>query len=149
MQKILEAFNKHENVLSLAFDIQAAFDAVWHKGLILKMQKLKVPEYIIRWTKFFLADRTFEVRVGDAISERAPIITGVPQGSSISPILFSIFINDIPMRSASNDGYSLLFADDLTVFFLFKNVKLNNETVSGRALRATSWKSNSGFVNGE
>ena len=63
----------------------------------------------------------------------SPIVTGVPQGSSISPILFSIFINDIPMRSIAGDSYSLLYADDLTVFFSFKNVRLKDEDVSRRA----------------
>ena len=49
-QKTLEAFNKKVNVLSLSFDIQAAFDAVWHDGLIFKMQKFGIPSYIVEWT---------------------------------------------------------------------------------------------------
>lgn len=50
-----------------------------------------------------------------------------PQGSAISPLLFSIFINDMPMNNKINYAYSLLFADDLTSFFCFdKEGKLKN-----------------------
>ena len=131
-QKVLEAFNVDKKVLSFSFDIQAAFDAVWHHGLVFKMQKAGVPRYMVNWTRAFLSDRTFSVRVNDSISALAPIITGVPRGSSVSPILFSMFINDIPMSVEKHKSYSLLFADDLTVSFIFKSVKLKDEEVSSR-----------------
>jgi hypothetical protein len=92
-QKVMEAFNKKgRKVLTLSFDIQAAFDAVWHEGLIYKMLKYNIPKYLINWTRGFLSNRSFEVKVNDSITKPAPIITGVPQGSSISPILFGIFM---------------------------------------------------------
>lgn len=52
--------------------------------------------------------------MGDSISELKKIETGVPQGGVLSPILFSIFINDIPIKN------ELLFADDLVTFFIYK-----------------------------
>ena len=131
-QKIMEAFDKKEKVLSLSFHIQAAFDAVWHGGLIRKMQIADVPEYIVEWTRFFLAERSFEVNVGYVLSESCAIVTGVPQGSSISPILFSIFINDIPIKTGSDNTYSLSFADDLTVLFVYSKITLREDNVSSR-----------------
>jgi len=131
-QKILESYRNKKKVLSLSFDIQAAFDAVWHNGLLFKLRKLGVPGYITRWTTRFLENRSFDVRVGDSVSGRSPIVTGVPQGSSISPILFSVFINDIPSRSSRDDAYSLLFADDLTVFFIFGSTKIKDENICNR-----------------
>jgi hypothetical protein len=132
-QKILEAFNKRDRkVLSLSFDIQAAFDAVWHEGLIFKMLKAGIPDYMTKWTTAFLADRSFQVRVNETVSESSPIVTGVPQGSSISPILFGIFINDIPMSSVPRESYSVLYADDLTVSFLFDKVTVKSDNVSDR-----------------
>ena len=117
-------------MLALSFDIKAAFDSVWHIGLIYKMLKAQVPRYIVEWTHDFLTGRSFEVKVNDAVSGLMPIVTGVPQGSSISPILFSIFINDIPMGSSSSESYSLLFADDLTTSFFYDKIRISDENVS-------------------
>jgi hypothetical protein len=83
------------------------------------MIKIKVPSYIVLWVLFFLQNRTFEIRVNEAISRTSSIVAGVPQGSSISPILFSIFINDIPAKYVQNVEHSLLFADDLMALFMF------------------------------
>ena len=46
--------------------------------------------------------------------------------------MFSVFINDMPMRFSRENGYTLLFADDLTAFFFFENVKLNNVSIVKR-----------------
>ena len=96
-----------------------AFDKVWHNGIIYKMAKIQVPLYIIEWVKNFLSNRMFYVQVNNFESERGEIRTGVPQGAVISPILFTIFINDIPKENQKNKSYSLLFADDLLTFFIF------------------------------
>lgn len=121
-QKIAETLCRKKKLVSLSFDIQAAFDTVWHTGLLYKMIDKSVPNYIIRWVHHFLNDRTFRVRVEEAISESAPIGAGVPQGASISPVLFCMYINDIPMMSSDNIAHSMLFADDLTTFFTFDKV---------------------------
>ena len=123
-QKVSDAFNRGKKILSLYFDIEAAFDAVWHDGLVHKMITMEVPTYITVWVHNYLLDRSFDVRVGDSISSKARIVTGVPQGSSISPILFSIFINDIPAPFENNKCYSLLFADDLNIFSSLINPRI-------------------------
>jgi hypothetical protein len=84
------------------------------------MQKMGLPEYFIDWTEEFLFQRRFFVQIEDQNSEITLIKAGVPQGSVISPILFSIFINDIPKRNSSNEQFSLLYADDLSTSFIFK-----------------------------
>jgi exonuclease III len=125
-QKIYESFNRRKRVFAIFFDIQAAFDKVWHVGLISKMIDCKFPSFLIHWVFQFLSDRSFTVRINSSISEPQPISTGVPQGSVLSPILFSIFINDIPIEHKKNKSYSHLFADDLVTYFIFRrnnNVK--------------------------
>ena len=121
-QKTAEAFNRGKKVVSLFFDIEAAFDCVWHDALIYKLIGIKLPCYLILWISDFLTDRSFVIKVGDAVSAPAPIAGGVPQGSSISPILFSIFINDIPVNDAQNESFSILFADDLNTFFIYNSI---------------------------
>jgi len=75
------------------------------------------------WVSSFLAERTFRVRVGNCVSSSSPIETGVPQGSVLGPFLFSLFINDIPIRREvnSNSDFSVLFADDLATVFKFNH----------------------------
>ena len=119
-QKISESFNRKKKVCSLFFDISQAFDKTWHNGIIYKMAQLKVPLYILEWVSDFLRNRKFFVSVNNYKTAQGDIQTGVPQGAVISPLLFTIFINDIPKVNSKNNCYSLLFADDLVSFFIFK-----------------------------
>jgi hypothetical protein len=101
------------------FDISKAFDKVWHNGLMYKLIKLKCPLYLIEWIKAFLKNRCFFVKINSHLSLLAAILASVPQGSSLSPLLFSLFINDIPKRDISNCSGSLLYADDLVSMFMY------------------------------
>ena len=119
-QKIQECLNRGKKVCGIYFDISKAFDKVWHAGLIYKLIGLKVPMYIIRFVKSFLTDRTFRVKVNGAYSDPHPVTCSVPQGSVLGPLLFLIFINDIPLARSLNVSYSALFADDLKSIFIFR-----------------------------
>lgn len=102
------------------FDISKAFDNVWHKGLIFKLINARIPNYIIYYIQNFLNNRKFYIKIDNSRSDLYNIEAGVPQGAVLSPILFNIFINDIPLENSKNKSYSLLFADDLTTFFIFR-----------------------------
>ncbi len=75
------------------------------------------------WLKQFLTARSFAVRINNTITRKFIIAAGVPQVAVLSPTLFSIFINDIPINYMRNKNYSLLFADDLCSFHIFKKKK--------------------------
>ena len=77
---------------------------------------MKIPPQIISWIFDFLQNRTFSVKINEIFSSKYPITAGVPKGAVLSPILFSIFINDIPKTESKNKSNSLLFADDLASF---------------------------------
>jgi len=142
-QKVAEAFERKKKIVSFFFDIQGAFDTVWHDGLVYKLIELKIPAYIIYWVRAFLSKRFFQVKVDDEFSALAPIGAGVPQGSAISPILFSIFINDVPANSLENDSFTLLFADDLNTFFIFRSVNTELKNKIGRYMtKVEEWLCN-------
>ena len=101
-----------EKAVGIFFDIASAFDKVWHEGLIFKMVKLKIPYYLVRLIQEFLTDRSFIVKIGQEMSKECKIECGVPQGAVLSPTLFSIFVNDVPIKKSTNSK-TLLFADDI------------------------------------
>eukprot|EP00102_Acyrthosiphon_pisum_P011904 XP_008180827.1 PREDICTED: RNA-directed DNA polymerase from mobile element jockey-like [Acyrthosiphon pisum] len=94
-------------------EIQKAYDKVWHEGLIFKLLTMDVSHQLINLLRSFLLNRSFEVRIDNSLSNPRTISAGVPQGSCLSPHLFSVYINDMPKEKEANIA---LFADD-TVFF--------------------------------
>lgn len=103
----------------LIFDVEKAFDGIWHKALLHKMFLLKFPLYLIKITKSFITNRRFYVSLGNANSNEFNIVAGVPQGSILSPILYNIFISDL--KVPTHNCEMALFADDTAIYCSAKN----------------------------
>ena len=95
------------------FDFERAYDKVWREGLLHKMIKMKIPYAFVKYVRHFLSARRTKVEVNKVKSNTFYMNEGLPQGSSISPILFLIFINDI---LDDVDASPSLFADDTAVW---------------------------------
>ena len=120
---IRNALNNKFSVITIFLDIEKAYDMLWKDGLLFKLlNQLKIGGKMFNWIQDFLKNRKFQVRINEAFSNKYNIENGTPQGSSISPLLFLIMINDIKL--SNRKVHLSLFADDIAIWIETKD--LNN-----------------------
>ena len=95
-------------------DFSKAFDSVAHERLLLKLEHLGITGDLLKWIRTFLTRRTQCVRVDGVESYWRNVLSGIPQGSVLGPLLFVIFINDMPDEVKLN--ICKLFADDCKLY---------------------------------
>uniref|UniRef100_A0A6A7FMS9 Pol-like protein n=1 Tax=Hirondellea gigas TaxID=1518452 RepID=A0A6A7FMS9_9CRUS len=108
---VRECLIRDDFCVAVFLDIASAFDKVWHYGLLMKIKQMGLEGNLPRFVQKILSMRKLAVRVNGHVSERYPVHSGTPQGSIISPTLFSIMINDIFDSCPAGVHYSL-YADD-------------------------------------
>lgn len=120
---ITEELDKDNPVDSIYLDFRKAFDTVPHARLIKKLKHYKVDQNITQWIIDFLHNRKQRVVVNGTASSDKPVTSGIPQGSVLGPLLFLIFINDLPDCVSS---MCYIFADDTKITKTVKNEEDRN-----------------------
>ena len=114
---ILNAMDKKKITAIVLLDMSKAFDSINHGIMLNKLQDIGASISALQWFNSYLSNRTQTVRIHSALSDPLPMVNVVPQGSILGPILFSIYINDLPKipRSCSTDCY----VDDTKLYMCF------------------------------
>lgn len=107
-------------VCMLALDLSKAFDTVWHNALLYKLHAFGFPPYLIKIMRSYLSDRIMVLTTHESTATPKPVLHGVPQGSILGPLLFIIFLADMPK---SPQALTCLYADDTALLTTSKNAR--------------------------
>ena len=117
LHKLLENFysdiESGKSIGMLALDLRKAFDTVNHKILLDKLKHYGISEICLNWFRSYLEDRTQMARINGSVSDPLIITTGVPQGSILGPLLFTIYMKDLP--KCLQHCKTNMYADDTAI----------------------------------
>ena len=139
--EMFEAFdcNPSLEVRSVFLDISKAFDKVWREGLIYKTKSMGISGELLNLLENYLSDRYQRVVLNGQTSSWTPVLAGVPQGSILGPLLFLIYINDLPNELQSN---AKLFADDTSLFAVANDKNVCANILNSDLLAISKWAFN-------
>ncbi|GBN12650.1 putative RNA-directed DNA polymerase from transposon BS, partial [Araneus ventricosus] len=109
---VTQGFNHKFYTGGVFLDVRKAFDRMWHNGLIYKLLQFKIPNYLIGILINYLRNRTFRVKLNHTLSDIGSIKAGTPQGSILSPLLYTIYTSDFPKTKQIMNCF---FADDTAI----------------------------------
>jgi hypothetical protein len=108
------AFSRKRSVLAAFYDIKRAYDTVWHKMLLHKLNQVGLRGHMYKFFETFLTNRSIQVKIGSVYSSIKQIDMGIPQGSCIAPTAFNVMLYDIDRVQGAGVSYTL-YADDLAM----------------------------------
>jgi hypothetical protein len=119
-------------------DFSKAFDKVWHRGLIHKMNSYGIQGKLIKWFENYMFKRRQKVINKNSLSSFEPVSAGVPQRSVLGPLMFLIYINDIREKLISS---SRLFVDDTSLGYSSQSVDQIKTVINHDLLELNAWSS--------
>ncbi|KAK3927625.1 RNA-directed DNA polymerase from mobile element jockey [Frankliniella fusca] len=124
----------HQKAILVSLDIEAAFDKVPHRELLYKLRKTNQPDWLLKLLQNYYDSRTFQVKLENDISSTKVIRAGTAQGAVISPILYSLYISDMPIEE---DIQVYQYADD-TAYLASGITSTRASTIMNKQLRRLS-----------
>jgi len=143
-QEIQTGFAHKQYTVSVFFDIEKAFDHISSASVFRALSAMGIGGNVFLFIWNFLRDHTFFIRIGQALSQETRQLTGTPQGSVLSPLLFILAINDIQNIIEYPIRY-LLFADDLVLFSRGGSLPILQTTMQRTIDKLATWGKNHGL----
>ncbi len=148
LKDVASSIDQNEVPIGIFLDLSKAFDVIDHNILLSKLPSYGIRGIALDWITSYLKHRTQRVEIPywqertlhTYISNSLPIVHGVPQGSILGPILFLLYVNDMP--SSIKNGRTVLFADDT-------NVLCKKEAVNSTISEVSNWFNNNKLIVNE
>jgi hypothetical protein len=131
-----KALDEGKEIRAVFFDISKAFDRVWHKGLLAKLESAGICGNLLAWFSSYLTNRRQRVLLPGVASSWKYIKAGVPQGSILGPLLFLVFINDIVSEIRCNIR---LFADDTSLYITVDHPDNTAQILNSDIVKIMNW----------
>ena len=135
--KLIKSIENKEFSCCIFLYFAKAFDTVNHETLLLKLEHCGITGIVNDWFWSYLSLRPQKVKINGFLSDEQYIKCGVPQGSVLGPLLFLIYINDMPYGSKILDRY--LFADDTNIFISNKKLEELETIVNSELVNISDW----------
>ena len=126
------------NVNAVVFlDLKKAFDTVGHTILLSKLSAYGIQENAFNWFRSYLENRTQICSVSGSLSKTCSLQCGIPQGTILGPLLFLLYINDLP--NCLTNSYPRMYADDTHLTYADKDVNIIQSCLNEDLLNISKW----------
>jgi hypothetical protein len=139
LQRIHEAWADGKVASLLLLDVSGAFDNVSRQRLLHNLKKRRVNQALVRWIDSFLRDRSSILKLQEYTAPSAPIQTGIPQGSPLSPILYLFYNADLIETRKRENTEAVGYIDDASILAVGPTTQHNCKTLKAIHQKAEQW----------
>ncbi|QKX57721.1 uncharacterized protein TRUGW13939_04840 [Talaromyces rugulosus] len=139
LQRIHEAWADGKVASLLLLDVSGAFDNVTRQRLLHNLRKRRVNQMLVRWISSFLDDRSTTLKLQEYTAPSAPIQTGIPQGSPLSPILYLFYNADLIDACKTENTEAVGYIDDASILAVGPTAQHNCKTLKVIHRKAEKW----------
>lgn len=141
---VCKSIDEGKHVVSIFFDLSIAFDTINKEFLISKLYNLGIRGSMLSWIESYMTNRKIIVKYGSVCSAAESMELGVPQGSVLGPLLFLLYVNDLPLNIRT--GHVLMYADDTTVVAAADSLEGLSRVATGVCRDMEEWCRRNGLI---